>query len=221
MGQGRMGRKGKGPSALWRTSAARPESFQIFSAHRCRQRSPKLSSAPTLHPLILCAADMKISNHSEVPVYTISGSNTARPLPEWLARKRKRSLKQDPEYASRIELLQDFEFEEASSCVRVSEDGNWVMSTGMLMLMRRILVPSKHRADSQPLQAPTNPRYTCITHHTFPCHSRAIQTSSIRRSFCCLPTTPSPYTFKQTVSLNFTPLGDSTTRLVYHGMDAT
>ncbi|TKA79543.1 hypothetical protein B0A49_02568, partial [Cryomyces minteri] len=49
---------------------------------------------------------------------------------KWLARKRKRSLKQDPEFANRIELLQDFEFDEASSCVRISEDGNWVMSTG-------------------------------------------------------------------------------------------
>ena len=86
---------------------------------------------------------MKISNQSAVPVYTISGSSTARPLPEWLARKRKRSLKNDPEYANRIvclniipqaenlllkclqELLQDFEFEEASQCVRVSEDGQW------------------------------------------------------------------------------------------------
>jgi hypothetical protein len=74
---------------------------------------------------------MKLSNQSEVPVYTISGSNTARPLPEWLARRRKRSLKDDPEYANRVELLQDFEFEEASQCVRVSEDGEWVMSTGM------------------------------------------------------------------------------------------
>ncbi|KAL5343639.1 WD40-repeat-containing domain protein [Aspergillus crustosus] len=73
---------------------------------------------------------MKLSNQSEVPVYTISGSNTARPLPEWLARRRKRSLKDDPEYANRIELLQDFEFEEASHCIRVSEDGEWVMSTG-------------------------------------------------------------------------------------------
>ncbi|KAF7116490.1 hypothetical protein CNMCM5793_004778 [Aspergillus hiratsukae] len=73
---------------------------------------------------------MKLSNQSEVPVYTISGSNTARPLPEWLARRRKRSLKHDPEYANRIELLQDFEFEEASQCIRVSEDGEWVMSTG-------------------------------------------------------------------------------------------
>ncbi|KAF2260692.1 WD repeat protein [Lojkania enalia] len=73
---------------------------------------------------------MKISTHSAVPVYTISGSNTARPLPDWLVRKRKRSLKQDPEFTNRVELLQDFDFEEASSCVRVSEDGDWVMSTG-------------------------------------------------------------------------------------------
>ena len=58
---------------------------------------------------------------------------TARPLPEWLARKRKRSLKADNEYANRIELLQDFEFEEASQCVRCSDDGDWVVSTGTCM----------------------------------------------------------------------------------------
>lgn len=73
---------------------------------------------------------MKLTNPNDVPVYTISGASTARPLPDWLARKRKRSLKNDPEYANRVELLQDFEFEEASSCIRVSEDGQWVMSTG-------------------------------------------------------------------------------------------
>ncbi|KAE8453521.1 hypothetical protein EG329_010382 [Mollisiaceae sp. DMI_Dod_QoI] len=73
---------------------------------------------------------MKLTNANDVPVYTISGASTARPLPDWLARKRKRSLKNDPEYANRVELLQDFEFEEASSCIRISEDGEWVMSTG-------------------------------------------------------------------------------------------
>ena len=73
---------------------------------------------------------MKLTNSGSVPVYTIAGASTARPLPEWLARKRKRSLKRDAEYASRVELLQDFEFEEASQCVRVSDDGEWVMSTG-------------------------------------------------------------------------------------------
>ncbi|ODA75850.1 hypothetical protein RJ55_08491 [Drechmeria coniospora] len=73
---------------------------------------------------------MKLSNPGAVPVYTISGAATARPLPDWLARRRKRSLKDDPEYRSRVELLQDFEFEEASNCIRVSDDGEWAMSTG-------------------------------------------------------------------------------------------
>ena len=72
---------------------------------------------------------MKISNDSAVPVYTISGAE-ARPLPEWLIARRKRSLKKDPAFANRVELLQNFEFEEASQCVRVSEDGEWAMSTG-------------------------------------------------------------------------------------------
>src|SRR3954465_13515778 len=72
---------------------------------------------------------MKLTNSNEVLVYTISGASTARPLPDWLARQRKRSLKNDPEYANRVELLQDFEFEEASNCIRVSEDGEWAMST--------------------------------------------------------------------------------------------
>ncbi|KAI0129547.1 WD repeat protein [Xylariales sp. AK1849] len=73
---------------------------------------------------------MKAERTNNVFVYTISGAETARPLPDWLARRRKRSLKKDAEYQNRIELLQDFEFEEASQCVRVSEDGEWVMSTG-------------------------------------------------------------------------------------------
>ena len=77
---------------------------------------------------------MKPNTHGKAPVYTIAGASTARPLPEWLARKRKRSLKKDAEYANRVELLQDFEFEEASQCVRVSEDGEWVMSTGEHLL---------------------------------------------------------------------------------------
>jgi ribosome biogenesis protein ENP2 len=72
---------------------------------------------------------MKISNDSAVPVYTISGAE-ARPLPEWLIARRKRSLKKDPAFANRVELLQDFGFEEASQCVRVSEDGEYCMSTG-------------------------------------------------------------------------------------------
>ncbi|KAK1755704.1 ribosome biogenesis protein ENP2 [Echria macrotheca] len=73
---------------------------------------------------------MKLTNPGSVPVYTVSGPSTARPLPDWLARRRKRSAKYDAENLNNFELLQEFEFEEASNCVRVSEDGNWIMSTG-------------------------------------------------------------------------------------------
>lgn len=74
---------------------------------------------------------MKLTN-SAIPVYTVSGSNITRDLPNWQTQKQtqKQREKKDPEFANRVELLQDFEFEEASQCVRVSEDGQWIMSTG-------------------------------------------------------------------------------------------
>ena len=73
---------------------------------------------------------MKLSNPGPIPVYTVAGANVTRSLPDWLAQKKTKNLKKDPEYANRVELLQDFEFEEASQCVRISEDGQWLMSTG-------------------------------------------------------------------------------------------
>ena len=66
---------------------------------------------------------LRVTQQNGVSVYTVSGSNTSRSLPDWLARKRKRSLKNDEAYQNRVELIQDFEFEEASQCIQVSEDG--------------------------------------------------------------------------------------------------
>ncbi|KAL1866249.1 hypothetical protein VTK73DRAFT_4838 [Phialemonium thermophilum] len=102
---------------------------------------------------------MKLTNPGPVPVYTISGASTARPLPDWLSRRRKRSLKNDPEYTHRVELLQDFEFEEASQRVRVSEDGNWVMSTGTYK-------PQIHVHDLSNLSL-SFARHTTSLNHTF------------------------------------------------------
>ncbi|CCX31789.1 Similar to Ribosome biogenesis protein enp2 homolog; acc. no. O74879 [Pyronema omphalodes CBS 100304] len=73
---------------------------------------------------------LRVTQANGVSVYTISGSNTSRSLPDWLARKRKRSLKNDEAYQNRVELIQDFEFEEASQCIQVSEDGEYAMATG-------------------------------------------------------------------------------------------
>ncbi len=71
---------------------------------------------------------MKVSNSGSVPVYTVSGASGLA-LPEWLSRRRK-NPRRDPEQANRVELLQDFEFDGHSACIRISEDGNYIMSTG-------------------------------------------------------------------------------------------
>ncbi|KAK9491510.1 WD40-repeat-containing domain protein [Lipomyces doorenjongii] len=73
---------------------------------------------------------LKSTSSTNHTVYQISGSNTSRSLPDWVARKRRRDLKNDSEYASRIELIQDFEFSEASNKIKVSADGNYAMATG-------------------------------------------------------------------------------------------
>lgn len=73
---------------------------------------------------------LKASSASGTNVYQISGTNVLRALPEWIAQKRKRSLKHDAEYQTRVELIQDFEFSEALNRIRVLADGAYAMATG-------------------------------------------------------------------------------------------
>ncbi|CDK29421.1 unnamed protein product [Kuraishia capsulata CBS 1993] len=73
---------------------------------------------------------LKSTSSGNTSVYQVSGSNISRSLPDWIARKRKRALKNDADYQNRIELIQDFEFSEASNKIKVSPDGNFAMATG-------------------------------------------------------------------------------------------
>ncbi|KAG7887864.1 hypothetical protein KL936_003882 [Ogataea polymorpha] len=73
---------------------------------------------------------LKSTTANDVSVYQISGTNVARSLPDWIARKRKRALKNDIDYQNRVELIQDFEFSEASNRIRVTRDGQYAMATG-------------------------------------------------------------------------------------------
>lgn len=68
-------------------------------------------------------------NANDVQVYTVSGAGS-KSIPDWLARKNRKTLRNDAEYKSRIELLQDFEFPEASNKLRLSADGEFAMATG-------------------------------------------------------------------------------------------
>ncbi|KAL6941229.1 Small ribosomal subunit biogenesis [Hanseniaspora osmophila] len=73
---------------------------------------------------------LKSTSASDVSVYQVSGSNVSRSLPDWIAKKRKQSLKNDVDYQNRVELIQDFEFREASNKIRVSPNGEFAMATG-------------------------------------------------------------------------------------------
>lgn len=73
---------------------------------------------------------LKSTSAGGVSVYQVSGTNVSRSLPDWIAKKRKQSLKKDLEYQNRVELIQDFEFSEASNKIRVTPDGQFAMATG-------------------------------------------------------------------------------------------
>ena len=80
---------------------------------------------------------LKSTSAGNVSVYQVSGTNVSRSLPDWIAKKRKRALKNDIEYQNRIELIQDFEFSEASNKIKVTPDGQFAMATGCLLYTSR------------------------------------------------------------------------------------
>lgn len=73
---------------------------------------------------------LKSTSAGNVSVYQVAGSNVSRSLPDWIARKRRKELKHDADYMNRVELIQDFEFSEASNKIKVSSDGQFAMATG-------------------------------------------------------------------------------------------
>ncbi|GAV26775.1 hypothetical protein PMKS-000231 [Pichia membranifaciens] len=73
---------------------------------------------------------LKSASTNDISVYQISGTNVSKSLPDWLERKRKRSLKNDVDYQNRVELIQDFEFSESSNKIKVTRDGQYAMATG-------------------------------------------------------------------------------------------
>ena len=73
-------------------------------------------------------APLQVTESRGVKVYNVSSGKT---LPQWLSEKKKKSLRKDEEYKSRIELIQDFEFDVASQRLRLSRDGKYLAATGV------------------------------------------------------------------------------------------
>ncbi|KAI0241821.1 Small ribosomal subunit biogenesis [Massospora cicadina] len=76
-------------------------------------------------------SNIKVSNPNNLKIYTVSGQSNSRSIPDWLARKNRKKLRNDVEWANRVELIQDFEFPEASIRVRTTRDGHHAMATGI------------------------------------------------------------------------------------------
>ncbi|KAL0567663.1 Small ribosomal subunit biogenesis [Marasmius crinis-equi] len=79
---------------------------------------------------------MSSSEQEHVKVYTVNGAaaGSSSSLPDWLTRKRANASRkrkaQKEHYEGTIELIQGFEFPEASNKVRTTSDGTHVIATG-------------------------------------------------------------------------------------------
>jgi ribosome biogenesis protein ENP2 len=80
---------------------------------------------------------MQVFQPNNVKIYSVTSASKSA-LPDWLAKKNKKSLKLDQDYRRRIELIQDFEFPEASLRLQTSRDGKYILATGVYQPRMRV-----------------------------------------------------------------------------------
>ncbi|KAK9510269.1 hypothetical protein O3M35_005089 [Rhynocoris fuscipes] len=72
---------------------------------------------------------MQVSDPNNVKIYNLS---CGKSLPEWLSDRKKRDLvKKDIDIRKRIELIQDFTMPDISNTVKISNDGHYILATGI------------------------------------------------------------------------------------------
>ncbi|KAL3619584.1 hypothetical protein CASFOL_034496 [Castilleja foliolosa] len=69
------------------------------------------------------------------PMYTVAGQNRSNAT--WLAPKKLKALRKNPDYLQRVDLIQDLGFETATSRIRVSPDGEYVIASEFTLLKSR------------------------------------------------------------------------------------
>ncbi|RKO94921.1 WD40 repeat-like protein, partial [Caulochytrium protostelioides] len=75
---------------------------------------------------------LKVSTANNVKVYSVAAAAKSA-VPDWApgSRNAKQQSKNAKQRAATLELLQDFEFPQASNCIRQSEDGGYILATGI------------------------------------------------------------------------------------------
>jgi ribosome biogenesis protein ENP2 len=72
---------------------------------------------------------MQVYHPNNVKIYSVTSASRSA-IPDWVAKKAKRALKNDQDYTRRIDLIQDFDFPEASNRIKMSPDGKYILATG-------------------------------------------------------------------------------------------
>ncbi|PKU84456.1 nucleolar protein 10 [Dendrobium catenatum] len=71
---------------------------------------------------------IKSTSLNGVKIYSVSGQ---RSLPSWLPPKKLKALRKDKEYLRRVDLIQDLKFETATTKIKVTPDGEYLISSGI------------------------------------------------------------------------------------------
>lgn len=71
---------------------------------------------------------IKSTSLNGVKIYSVSGQ---RSLPSWLPPKKLKALRKDREYLRRVDLIQDLKFETATTKIKVTPDGEYLISSGI------------------------------------------------------------------------------------------
>ncbi|KAL2226031.1 nucleolar protein 10 [Sesamum indicum] len=73
--------------------------------------------------------NLKSTSINGVKMYTVAGHN--RSLATWLPPKKLRALRKNPDYLQRVDLIQDLRFETATSRIKVTPDGEYLIASGI------------------------------------------------------------------------------------------
>lgn len=71
-----------------------------------------------------------VQHANNVKIYNVSGQNHHR-LPDWMVKKHSKTLRKDEGYSRRMQLIQDFDFPEASLRLATTRDGQHIVATGV------------------------------------------------------------------------------------------
>lgn len=72
---------------------------------------------------------LKSTSINGVKMYSVTGHG--RSLPSWTSEKKRRALRKDKDYTERVELVQDLRFETATTKIKATPDGEYLIASGI------------------------------------------------------------------------------------------